>query len=334
MKPMRVETAGMTDRGKVRTDNQDQFFVGELTRSIRTQSSSLALEAGSQLTGSPRGQLFMVADGMGGHRAGNEASGLAIQFFIATILNRVRWLVPRDDSDESMLVDDLKRMLTQAHAEIKRQSEVSSSLSGMGTTFTMAYVNWPRMYVVHAGDTRCYLHRRGGLKLLTRDHTVANQLMEAGRLDPSALERSPWSNVLINALGAGAEEVFAEITKVELLEGDRVLLCSDGLNKHVDDEAIEGVLGRWTDAHSSCEALVRMANDGGGSDNITVVLARWEPTAGNEVLPIISAMPAGEKIYKEIELPAEESETTDLESLRISTSEFNDTPTDPMIGGS
>jgi protein phosphatase len=334
MNPMLVETAGMTDRGVVRSDNQDQFFVAELTRCMHTLSSSLSVQPGAQLKGSPLGHLFMVADGMGGHRAGNEASGLAIQYFIASILNRVRWLTPKSDNDEALLIEDLKMMLSQAHREIKRQSESSDSLSGMGTTFTMAYVIWPRMYVVHAGDTRCYLYRRDELNLLTRDHTVAEQMMKAGRLAPDAVERSPWSNVLLNALGAGADDVFAEITTVELSEGDLILLCSDGLNKHVDDQGIQDRMRQHRKPEPLCESLIRRANEGGGSDNITVVAATWRRSHDTHSMPIYHSAVTDSSLLKQIAVPAEEFETSEGGTLRISTVEYNDTPTDPMIGGS
>jgi serine/threonine protein phosphatase PrpC len=178
---IRIEAAGVTDRGSVRADNQDQFFVAELTRCLNTISSSLALQEGTQLNGATLGHLLMVADGMGGHSAGVEASRLAVQYFIASILNRIRWLSPKSNPDESALIEDLKLILNQSHREIKRQSELDPDLTGMGTTFTMAYVIWPRMHIVHAGDTRCYLFRQGKLQLLTSDHTVAEHLMKSGR---------------------------------------------------------------------------------------------------------------------------------------------------------
>lgn len=334
MNTMLVDASGVTDRGAVRSDNQDQFFVAELTRCMRTVANSLMVEPGSQLKGSPLGHLFMVADGMGGHRAGNEASGLAIQYFIASILNRVRWLCPKNDADEALLIEDLKAMLNQAHQEIKRQSESSESLAGMGTTFTMAYVIWPRMYVVHAGDTRCYLFRRDELKLLTRDHTVAEQMMKSGRLPAEAMERSPWSNVLLNALGAGADDVFAEITLLELQEGDLVLLCSDGLNKHVDDSGILNAIRQYRHPQAICQNLVKRAIEAGGSDNVTVVAATWRRASSSHAMPIFHSKSHDSNLLREIAVPSEEYETVDRETLRISTTEFNDHPTDPMTGGS
>ncbi len=325
-----IETFGITDRGIVREENQDQFFIAELSRRLQMRASSLPLAANSTLAGSSLGLVMMVADGMGGHRGGQEASGLAIRFFLASILNRLRWNHPSSLGDDADLVEDLKLMLTQAHREIQRQSEVDRRLEGMGTTFTLAYIAWPRMIVLHAGDTRCYLYRRGELKLLTRDHTVANQMIESGQLDSNSAERFRWSNVLVNALGAGASEVFADITKVELLADDMIFLCSDGLNKHVEDCTIRSVLSASSDPNKICETLVTMAKDGGGSDNITVVAARCRDLGAVQTMQIHTTAETPESLFQELPFPTEEVGTSPDERVTFATSEFSDTPTRDM----
>lgn len=317
-----LESAGLTDKGRVRTDNQDQFFVAELTRCLQTLSSSLALPEGTQLAGAPLGHFLMVADGMGGHRAGIEASRLAVQYFIASILNRVRWLSPKSDRDENTLIEDLKIILTESHQEIRRQSEEDADLAGMGTTFTMAYVFWPRMYVVHAGDTRCYLFRDGELRLLTRDHTVAEQLIQSGQLAPDDTQRSPWSNVLLNALGAGADEVFAEITTIHLKEEDMVFLCSDGLNKHVEDPEIQMIARKESDPQKLCQALVQLANARGGCDNITFVAARWRRENQTETMPIYQFTQNDPSLFREILTPAQERDTLPIDEFPAPTTEY------------
>jgi serine/threonine protein phosphatase PrpC len=326
-----LESAGITDRGSVRVDNQDQFFVAELTRCMQMFSSSLALDEGSQLTGAALGHLFMVADGMGGHRAGTEASRLAVQYFIASILNRVRWLTPNTDADEATLIDDLKQLLNQSHQEIKTQSARDTELAGMGTTFTMAYVIWPRMYIVHAGDTRCYVFRKDQLKLLTCDHTVAEQMMKSGQLSADATQRSPWSNVLFNALGAGAEKVYAEVATVPLEQGDWILLCSDGLNKHVDDASIRNVLLQHADSpQAACSALVDQAKTQGGTDNITIVAAKWSKAMGGGRMPIYQSMKNQTTLLREIAWPTEDDETTEHVTMPLSTSNLRDLATESM----
>ncbi len=299
-------------------------MVAELSRSILVRSTSIDAKPNSRLFGRSIGHLFLVADGMGGHRAGSEASSLAIEFFVASILNNIHLLIRAEPHDEISFTEDLKMMLEQAHRELQRQSKSSEALAGMGTTLTMAYIFWPRMYVVHAGDTRCYLMRNKQLRLLTRDHTVANQMMRMGRLDPDAAERSPWSNVLINALGAGAPQVIADIYKIDMQSEDQVLLCSDGLNKHVDDLTIEQTLNRAANANEACGNLVDLANQGGGIDNITVVVGKFvEPEHATSFMPIVETQITNERTLCEIEIPSEENDTDGDDTLRVSTMEFN-----------
>jgi protein phosphatase len=150
----------------------------------------------------------------------------------------------------------------------------------MGTTLTMGYVVWPRLYVVHAGDSRCYLYRSAELKQITKDHTVAEKMLDKDVLTPDKVEESPWSNVLWNAVGGGSEDISPEVYKAELQKDDILLLCTDGLTKHVKDEAIVRTLtGRitapWEGSQTVAEKLVEMANQEGGTDNITAVVARF-----------------------------------------------------------
>jgi serine/threonine protein phosphatase PrpC len=326
MNPIQVESIGVTDRGLVRAENQDQFLIAELNRAMRLQSSSLPLPPESILAGGTLGYLFMVADGMGGHRAGNEASGLAIQYFITSILNRIRWHNPVKPGDDVLLVDDLREMLSQAHDEIVRQSEATASLAGMGTTLTMAYVVWPRMVVVHAGDTRCYLMRNGELRLLTRDHTVAEQMLQAGKLDPNAVERSRWSNVLVNALGANAEDVYAEVVRLDLEPNDKILLCSDGLNKHVQDEKIQSVLAEAKSMQQASTSLIQLANEGGGSDNITLIAARWTANPADRIMRVTASIATEHRIFSELHRPTaiapDDPTSTTVEVTRASTCDF------------
>jgi protein phosphatase len=200
-------------------------------------------------------------------------------------------------------LDDLREMLNEAHREIRRRSETSEALSGMGTTFTMAYVVWPRIVVVHAGDTRCYVFSKGQLSLLTRDHTVANEMMRNGKLNPNNNERSPWANVLVNALGAGAEGVQGDLTSYPLEPDDIVMMCSDGLNKHVDDETIERVLAQGGTMQSICEALIDLAKKGGGTDNITVVASQWSLAKQETTMRVSAIPPCAPNVIEEMPSP-------------------------------
>jgi protein phosphatase len=264
---------------------------------------------------------------MGGHRAGSEASKLAIHYFAKAILNNLHWLERNDSSSETDFTDELKRMLVDAHDAIQERSSSNQELQGMGTTLTMAYVSWPRMIVVHAGDTRCYLIRNSELRLITRDHTVANQMMQAGRLSPDSVERSPWSNVLINALGGGAEDVFADVYTIDLMLGDSLLMCSDGLNKHVTDTEIQKLVASFSkhDIHRACEELILQANAGGGSDNTTVIMARFsESQETGRRMKLVAANPTEERIIQDIAAPYSDSDTTPVE-IPVSTEDSKDT---------
>jgi protein phosphatase len=145
----------------------------------------------------------------------------------------------------------------------------------MGTTLTMAYLLWPRLYVVHAGDSRCYLLRGNRLEQVTRDHTVAQRLVDEGALSAADAEQSRWSHVLYNCVGGGTHEIKPEVYRARVEPGDALLLCSDGLSKVVPDETIRQELARRQGAEQTCRRLVDLANEAGGPDNVTAVVARF-----------------------------------------------------------
>lgn len=275
---------GLTDVGKKRVENQDQFLIAELRKSMLVKSSSLPLDRDSRLFGGARGQLLVVADGMGGHAAGQRASSVALDQLISQLLNTVHWFLQVEHDCEDDFIDSLKELLRQAHARILAEAAADRTQTGMGTTLTMAHIVWPRMYVVHAGDSRCYLIRDGECQQLTTDHTLAHQLVEAGGLRAEDEETSRWSNVLYNVLGgSGEQELLAEVSRTILREGDTILLCSDGLTRYLrpsDFVAANDELG--DDVEGTCRKLVQKANDAGGEDNITVVVSK--PTGKSPAL--------------------------------------------------
>lgn len=273
----KITSAGRTDIGKKRQNNQDQYLIADLNKSMLVQSTSLNLETQSRLYGMSHGKLFMVADGMGGHQGGNRASVLAIDLLINQLLNSMHWFLQMDKPQverEQGFIADLKQMLQRAHEAIERESNVGLTNRGMGTTLTMAYVIWPWMYVVHAGDSRCYLLRDGELQQLTRDHTISNQLVEQGGMTREEAETSRWSNVLYNALGAGASHVDAEVHKVALQPEDTILLCTDGLYRYIPEKDLCDVLLSENEPLECCRSFIEMANYRGGADNITAIVAR------------------------------------------------------------
>jgi len=328
-----VQSAGMSDIGNHRTENQDQFLIADLTNSARMHSGSLRQGNGGRLFGDSMGHLFLVADGMGGHRGGEEASRFAVQYCINSILNRSQWMTHIEPAEEDAFVEDLGDMLHNAHLAIEEHSKSAPGYTGMGTTLTLAYVDWPRMYILHAGDTRCYLFRNNELRLVTRDHTVANEMMRKGQLAPEELERSQWSNVLVNALGAGAEDVVPDVYKLDLMAGDSILLCSDGLNKHVPDLQIRRTLLDYHEPIQSCEQLVLLAKQGGGTDNITVIRARFsDPTPGKNRMKLFLSSAVEENILQDLELPESELDTSELE-LRQNAPLASQKTTEEVSGG-
>lgn len=276
----RINVAGLSDVGRVREVNEDQFVVAHLSKTLLVQETTLRLLDQTRLFGGSQGHLLMVADGMGGMAAGKDASAIAVDTVTNYVLNTMPWFFRLDDTHEDDLREELKSAVERAQTTVHRLSEGSSRRKGMGTTLTMAYVLWPRLYVVHVGDTRCYVLRRQELRQITRDQTLAQYHVDEGVLTPEQAEHSQLGNVLLNAIGGGGpDEVLAEVYKARLEIGDAVLLCSDGLTKHVGDNHIAAILGAQPSAREACRALVDAANVAGGEDNITAVVAYFREAA-------------------------------------------------------
>lgn len=144
----------------------------------------------------------------------------------------------------------------------------------MGTTVTMAYLLWPRMFVVHAGDSRCYLLRDGELKQLSTDHTIAQQLVNAGGMTPDDAALSTWRFVLWNCVGGGEQQVRPEAVRCQLKDEDVVLLCSDGLTGMIDDSEIASIIEKPSSSEKTTQSLIDAANQAGGKDNISVIVCR------------------------------------------------------------
>jgi serine/threonine protein phosphatase PrpC len=270
----KMDCHGLSDVGRKRAVNEDQFLIADLSKSMLIHQTSLAHEDHSRLFSGSQGKLFLVADGMGGEAAGEVASALAVETVARYLLNTMPWFFRLEQGQE----DDLRGELRATLEECQRSVEAASTAPGrkrMGTTLTMAYLLWPRLYVVHAGDSRCYLLRGGRLEQVTKDHTVAQRMVEQGALSQQEAEQSRWSHVLYNCVGGGTHEVHPEVYRAALEPGDVLLLCSDGLTKVVDDERLRTELARHESAEQTCRRLVALANDGGGPDNVTVVVGRF-----------------------------------------------------------
>jgi protein phosphatase len=274
VRPLQVRCFGLTDPGKVRPANEDQFLVAELVKSLRVRHASLP-QAKVQKS-SDRSYLFVVADGIGGSAGGERASALAIDCVETFVLETCQWFARLRGREEDAVFADFQRALARANARLLGEATAHPELRGMGTTLTLAFCLNDELFVAHAGDSRCYLLRDGLLHRITADHTLAEEMVGQGLLSPEEAAQSRWSHVITNAVGGDSSEVKVELHKVGLQPGDVLLLCSDGLTGMVSEDEVARVLRDEDDPGAACRHLTARANEEGGKDNITVIVARFE----------------------------------------------------------
>jgi PPM family protein phosphatase len=275
--PGKIDCFGVTDRGYIRDLNEDQFMVADLRKSLDVHHTSLGLSDNTHLSGGTQGQLLLVADGLGGHASGERASTLAVDSLARFAVNAMHWCTRLEDCDDERVFAEWEEALRLCDRRVHAEGDARPERHGMGTTLTMAYVAWPNAYVLHAGDSRCYLLRDGRLQQVTKDHTLAQKFVDAGVISPDQVEQSRFNHVLWNAIGGTSDTVTAEAHKLALKLGDILLLCTDGLTKELDDQQITELLEGELPSSDLCEQLVEAAKKAGGSDNITVVVARFVP---------------------------------------------------------
>ena len=270
----KVDCFGQTDLGCVRETNQDQFLIADLRKSIVIHHSSLGYDNGTEVSGGSRAKLFVVADGMGGYDGGARASWIALEAVVEYLLTNLHWPITCPASHEAHFFHGLHSALEFSQQRIRLAAKQAPSHSKMGTTFTMAWVVWPTIYLIHVGDSRAYLYREGTLQLLSHDQTLAQGLADNGIIDPGEVEHHRYSHVLVSALGctANMEPLYG---RHELQPDDKLLICSDGLTKHVSDIRICDILSAKERAVKLCNQLIESAKDDGGTDNITAVIAQF-----------------------------------------------------------
>jgi protein phosphatase len=264
---------GSTDTGSQRDENQDTFVIADL-ESGRIERPCIRTDVWVARPG----VLMLVCDGMGGPAAGDVAAQLAA----ASIK---QGLEAEGDNVGRAPAHSLKRAVVSANQAILEEANAHPEERGMGTTCTAALVSPDRLAVAQVGDSRAYLLRDGKLLPLTRDQTLVADLLDAGVLKHDEVERFPYRHVLAQALGT-KPNVDPVITDIEVREGDRVLLCSDGLHGAVPEQTIASILKDTPDVADASQALIRAALAAGGPDNVTVVVAdcgplREQPPRGN-----------------------------------------------------
>jgi protein phosphatase len=251
---MKIQSSGCSDVGKVRENNEDSYLIEE--------------EHG----------LYLVADGMGGHLGGKTASTMAVNTIREAVQEQYSELVDQaraEPVESSMLPRLLADAIRKACATIFERAAGDPELRGMGTTVTAMMVLEGRAFVAHVGDSRCYLYRDQGVTQVTDDHSLVNEQIKAGILTEEQAAESHLKNIITRSVGF-ERDVSVDTLILSLQEGDRFLLCSDGLSNLVNDAEIGEALGSMA-LESVPESMVQLANDRGGDDNITVVCLSVEP---------------------------------------------------------
>jgi protein phosphatase len=253
-----LRSAARTDVGRSRDRNEDSYFAGD--------------------------NVFAVADGLGGHNAGDVASKIAIEPVKA--LDRHFAKV-----DPATVADALNRTVLEANRAVFKKAQDDAKVRGMGTTLTVLAVADGAAHLAHVGDSRCYLLRGEALSQLSTDHTLVARMVQEGKLTIEQAETHPQRSILTRALGAESE-VDVDALEIELQQGDRLLLCSDGLSSVIPEEKIFQILNEAKGLDEACRALIDEANSVGGPDNITVVLVEVTEAERRRAVMATSSAPS------------------------------------------
>jgi protein phosphatase len=269
-----IDAYGLTHVGKVRSENQDHFLVGQLRGRLWVGMSSLKDDQRLPIEEDRVASIMVVADGVGGGQKGEQASRLVVEE-VAQYVQECARCYFRSDEQEGDFTKALETGARRIHAALRQRGDDDPSTMGMATTLTMLIVVWPWTYLLQVGDSRYYRMSNGRLSQISRDQTVAQALVDQGILTPTLGQISPLSNVLASSIGG--PQTAPVVTRMRA-EWDNVhLLCSDGLTKHVTDDRIADRLRNMKSARQVCEQLLQDALDGGGVDNITVLVGRAVP---------------------------------------------------------
>jgi protein phosphatase len=269
-----VDAHGATDPGKVRRVNEDQFLVAALHKVVAIHGTSIPASYQQQFDSGARALLLLVADGVGGRPGGDQASSLTLDAIVSYVTTSMRCFYKLDEQIPTDLLDELAQVVRESHERLRSTAKEVPDQAGMATTLTLVHVLWPRAYVVQIGDSRCYHWRRGQLQQVTRDQTVVQDLVDHGAMDPSDAARSPFASMLVQAIG-GESDVNPVISRVDLAAGDALLLCTDGLTKHVQDQEIADTLRDVSGAEQVVAHLMQTTLERGATDNVTLVASRF-----------------------------------------------------------
>lgn len=269
-----IDVFGLSHPGKVRADNQDHFLLATLHKRLTILHSSLSEAQMLPFAEKRLAVVAMVADGVGGAPGGADASATTVEVATEYILGSMD-CYHRMDADEATFINELQETAMKAHAAVQARAEGDPDKKRMATTLTLFMGVWPWYYLLQVGDSRYYLYRDGKLSQLTRDQTMAQDLMDQGVWTRAVGEKSRLANVLSSAIGGAT--ALPVVTRLKADWNNVHLLCSDGLTKHVSDDKIAERLRTMTTARQACEQLLQDALDDGGTDNITIIVGGVKP---------------------------------------------------------
>ncbi len=268
-----LDMFGITHQGKVRPDNQDHFLICTVHPQAVIHGTSLPTIDTLPMRGTRLTTLLVVADGVGGAAAGSDAARLAtesVMRYVATTLRCYHTAGARSDAE---FLSALRAAAMDAHDAVRAEAMSRPDAKRMATTLTVSITVWPWMYFLQVGDSRGYIFQGGKLRQVTRDQTVAQQLIDDGAMKQEQLRNSPLKNVLARAIGA--DEATPEVTRIDITDrASTVLLCSDGLTKHVTHDEISAHLANMRSSEQVTRELLELALARGGTDNITLIVVR------------------------------------------------------------
>lgn len=268
-----LDLFGVTHRGKVRAENQDHFLICTVHPQVVIHGTSLPLPELLPLRGTRLASIFVVADGVGGAAAGSDAARLATEAITGYVASTLRCYHVAGAAADDEFLAALRAAAFEAHDKVRAESMARSGGKRMATTLTVAIAVWPWLYVVQVGDSRAYIYIGGKVRMLTRDQTVGQELVDQGVMPRERLDHSPLKNVLSSAIGA--DEARPDVTRVNVSQlGTCLLMCSDGLTKHVNDDEIAAALDNAKSSEQVATHLLDLAMSRGGTDNITIIVGR------------------------------------------------------------
>jgi serine/threonine protein phosphatase PrpC len=268
-----LDMFGLTHPGMKRANNQDHFLLATVHAQISVHGSSLAGLDQLPLKGNRLGTILLVADGVGGTSDGGAAAQLATQTVMQYVASSLRCYHEIGRGNDPAFLESLREAACRAHEAVLAEAASRTDRSSLATTLTLGIGVWPWLYVVQVGDSRAYIYTSGKLRQITRDQTMAQEMLDVGVLSAEDAKRSPLKDILSSAIGA--PDATPVVTRADVSERGCVLVfCTDGLTKHVSDAEIESFCARALPAEELGRGLVDLALERGGSDNVTIVIAQ------------------------------------------------------------